>query len=112
MKLRETLLDILNESNIDSTNWTIASVVLKLGPDLGHTSSKQLADMCHVSEATISRFVKKLGYSNYSSLKKNAHLIREQNNTQMFHTSKESLDTLKKNPDLYLEDYQLSLIHI
>lgn len=106
MKLREALLDILNESNLDSTNWTIASTVLKLGPDLEHTSSKQLADKCHVSEPTISRFVKKLGFSNYSNLKKSAHLIREPNNAQMFHTPKESLDVLKKKPDLYLKDYQ------
>lgn len=105
MKLRDRLLEILNESNLDSTNWTIASTILNFGPKIAFTSSKDLADLCHVSEATISRFVKKIGYKNYGILREHAHLISEPNITQMFHMSTEFLNLIKSQPDIYLENY-------
>jgi DNA-binding MurR/RpiR family transcriptional regulator len=105
MKLGNRLLEIMNESSLDSTNWMIASTVLKLGPKIEFTSSKDLAEKCHVSEATISRFVKRIGYSNYGILKQHAHSITEPNMTQMFHMSAESLNLIKSKPNIYLENY-------
>lgn len=111
MKLSDKLLEIMNESNLDSTDWVIASTVLNFGPKIAFTSSKDLADLCHVSEATISRFVKKIGYRNYGILREHAHSITEPNMTQMFHMSAESLNLIKNQPDIYLENYSSLIEH-
>ncbi|MEG0256323.1 MULTISPECIES: MurR/RpiR family transcriptional regulator [Lactobacillales] len=105
MKFRNKLLDILRNSTMNSTNWLLASTILEKGPDIEKTSIKDLATECHVSEATISRFVRLLGCNNYIDFKNNAFLIRESNDSQIFHSSKNSLDLLKKKPDDYLNLY-------
>lgn len=105
MKLGNRLLEIMNESNMDSTNWIIASTILNLGHRIEFTSIKDLAEKCHVSEATISRFVRKLGYGSYGGLRQQAYSITEPNMTQMFHMSSELLNLIKNKPDIYLENY-------
>lgn len=105
MRLGNRLLEIMNESDIESTNWVIASTILSLGQKIKFISIKDLSEKCHVSEATISRFVRKLGYGNFGILKQHGHTITETNMTQMFHMSSELLNLIDSDPNTYLKNY-------
>ena len=66
------LLLFLNSSKDEDINYTIATTMLH---NINHISNMQinkLADICYTSPAAISRFCRKLGYSNLSEFKKSA----------------------------------------
>lgn len=61
---------IVNVESHDVIYTTIARVILEnIQNGMEHITISDLADMCYTSPSTISRFVKKLGYSNYNEFK-------------------------------------------
>lgn len=66
------LLLFLNSSKEDDINYTIATTMLHNINNISHMQINKLADICYTSPAAISRFCRKLGYSNLSEFKKSA----------------------------------------
>ncbi len=64
-KLSIRLWGILNKENQDSITYQIAEHILQNIFTLDDTSSQNLAKVCNVSKASISRFCKELGYDSY-----------------------------------------------
>lgn len=73
-----TLLNYLNGCIREDTFYQIALCLLEHLRDLPALSLQEAADLCHVSIATLNRFCKNLGLSNYSTLRELAshrHLL-------------------------------------
>ena len=105
VELKDRLLRILRESEVGTTNWLLANAVLSHGNKLHSVSIQELADSCHVSEPTVSRFTKMLGYRSYIDLKKEAKKLGDQSDPQLFHMNKPALALLKDHPQQFLEGY-------
>lgn len=61
---------IVNAESEDITYTTIAKIILEnMQKGIEDITILQLAEMCYTSPSTISRFVKKLGYSNFNEFK-------------------------------------------
>lgn len=67
--LYNRLLIILNEESPDSTYYFIALMLLQHIEELEDLSIIQLADLCAVSKSTISKFVRHLGYEDFSDFR-------------------------------------------
>lgn len=66
------LLLFLNSSKDEDINYTIATTLLHNINHISDMNINKLADICYTSPASISRFCRKLGYSNLSEFKKSA----------------------------------------
>lgn len=65
------LLLFLNRSKEDTINYTIATTMISNLKDIPSMNINKLADICYTSPAAISRFCRKLGYTNLAEFKKN-----------------------------------------
>lgn len=80
-----TLLNFLNTSLQEDTNYQIAICLLQHLREIPYLSLQQVSDLCHVSVATFNRFCKTLGFYNYSTLRKIAGYGEEKNYSQLKH---------------------------
>lgn len=60
-----TLLQFISQNGDDKTNVQIAKILCQEIPHLKEPSLMQLADLCHCSPSTFSRFLKTVGLENY-----------------------------------------------
>lgn len=63
------LLTILNEESHESTYYHMAFVMLLNFEKLKHMSINQVAQMCDVSKSTVSKFIRFIGYEDYSDFR-------------------------------------------
>lgn len=70
------LLLFLNSSKNEDINYTIATTILHNINHISDMNINKLATICYTSPAAISRFCRKLGYSNLSEFKKSALINR------------------------------------
>ena len=63
------LLIILNEEDRNSTNYHIALLMLEHIEDLQTMSIGQLAALCDVSKSTVSKFIRYIGYEDFSDFR-------------------------------------------
>ena len=63
------LLSYINGSMIHDTNYHLALALLKHLPEIQDLSLVEMAGNCFVSQATLHRFCKLIGYRNYSTLR-------------------------------------------
>lgn len=109
MTLQNELLDILRFSEVDSTNWTLANAVLNYGNEFRKVSIQDLANECHVSESTVSRFAKLVGCKNYIDLKEQTKHLNEESGLALFHMEKGAIHQLKNNPSEFLKEYSAGI---
>jgi DNA-binding MurR/RpiR family transcriptional regulator len=67
-RLQYILLQILDQENPGSIDYSIALHILRYFEVLEGVSIQQLADACMVSKSTISRFCRKIGFEDYSEM--------------------------------------------
>ncbi|HFI0332534.1 TPA: MurR/RpiR family transcriptional regulator [Streptococcus suis] len=65
-----TLLRFMNESHSNRTQFSIAEGMLKNFKDIPTLSIYDMAEQCYVSPASISRFIKQLGFDTYGDFKR------------------------------------------
>lgn len=63
------LLSYINGCMIHDTNYHLALALLKHLPEIQSLSLVEMASCCFVSQATLHRFCKQIGYRNYSTLR-------------------------------------------
>lgn len=105
MLLQNNLLDILRHSEVGSTNWSLANTILTYGSRLSTTSIQELADECHVSESTVSRFARLLGCRSYIDLKNQAKSLQNESDRFLFHMTKDSINKLANQPSEFMTNY-------
>lgn len=72
--LYNRLLVLLNETPADSTFYHIALCMLHSFDQLVRLSIAEVADLCHVSKSTISKFIRALGYEDFAAFRYAAEL--------------------------------------
>lgn len=68
-KLPVVLLSTLSSMENDSVNFVIASYLLEHCSDPDSLTIQKISDACHVGIASVSRFVREIGLSNFSDLR-------------------------------------------
>lgn len=101
----ETLFEILNNEYVESSNWRIANAILSLKSSIKSVSINDLAELCFVSEATISRFCKNTGFESYQQLKNSIIESLNPLKISIFHMQKQSYELLEQNPKNFMRDY-------
>lgn len=66
------LINLLNDSEYDSTEAHIAESLLDMIYEVEHMPIDQVAEKCHISKSTLSKFVKRLGFEDYREFRDNA----------------------------------------
>ncbi len=102
MTLQESMLQILQTNTINSTPWTLADCILRLGPRLAKMSITELAHQCNVSEPTVSRFVVAAGFRNYTDMRDSARKEKLALKSSGFHIPETKLSLVKNEPREYL----------
>ena len=64
-----SLLDIVNKASHETTDVLIAKIFLENRYKLNELSLDDLSNQYYISQASISRFIKKIGYKNYNTFK-------------------------------------------
>lgn len=72
------LLTLLNEDDPQSTNYHIAMTFILHYQELRHLSIGKIADICHVSKSTISKFTRSIGFDDFFALKDS--MLRDETN--------------------------------
>lgn len=67
--LLTSLLSILNKNDEDDTGFIIAEYILNNLKDMEKISIYKVAEDCYVSRSSVQRFVKDIGYENYTQMK-------------------------------------------
>ncbi|MCD8028624.1 MAG: hypothetical protein LUF02_08205 [Erysipelotrichaceae bacterium] len=68
------LLVLVNKSRKETNDTIIAKAFIENRYDLDILSLEQLSQKCYISQSTLSRFIKKMGYKNYNELKEAMHV--------------------------------------
>ena len=124
------LLLFLNKSKDDTIDHTIATTMISNLKDIPTMNINKLADICYTSPAAISRFCRKLGYSNLAEFKNNISgslnnfktgflkptgledfSSREDILESMTRDVKNEINIVVKNMDLIQVDNLINLIH-
>lgn len=75
-KLRHGLISILNSSRQDSPEFRMASYLIKKIQNYEKPTLSDIAENCYVSKATVSRFCRRLGFSDYFSMVQTLQISR------------------------------------
>lgn len=68
-RILHELINIMNHTHADETYHDLARILIENINRIKTMSITQMADLCYVSTATISRFCRELGFSNFSAFK-------------------------------------------
>ena len=67
--LLTTLFYILNKNDEDDTSFVIAKYILNNLKDIENRSIYKVAEDCYLSRSSVQRFIKEIGYDNYTQMK-------------------------------------------
>ncbi|WP_162890788.1 MurR/RpiR family transcriptional regulator [Suicoccus acidiformans] len=70
--LYQRLITVGDVNALDSIEFTIASTMIKYLNNLPSLSIDQLAELCHVSKSSLSKFVRSIGFKDYSEFREAA----------------------------------------
>jgi DNA-binding MurR/RpiR family transcriptional regulator len=65
----DKLNNYINNHNSEDINYNIASFIVNNIESVPNYNITELSKLCFVSQATVSRFIKKLGYIDYNAFK-------------------------------------------
>lgn len=81
------LLIVINENSADSTDYHIALTMLQNVNRLTKMTINELAELCAVSKSTISKFVRALGYEDFTEFRDAARIIENKYRTSYSYTN-------------------------
>lgn len=100
------LLIILNEEDRNSTNYHIALLMLEHIEDLQTMSIGQLAALCDVSKSTVSKFIRYIGYEDFSDFRY-AAVFRDNKYRNDFNYATNVMEYIAQNS---LDSYLLTVL--
>lgn len=77
MIIIDKLNNYINNHNNEDINYNIASFIVNNIEIIPNYNITEVSKKCFVSQATVSRFIKKLGYVDYNSFKEECSLYIE-----------------------------------
>ena len=105
----DKILEYYNNATVKDTNWEIIRFLLSNLSNIENMSITEIADNTFVSKATITRFVRKFGYSNFQEFKQDIYNTYHNDLNASFRTSNQQLELLKHKPEVFLETYTESI---
>ena len=97
------LITFLNSQPPESTNYHIATIMLKNYEQVQASSISQIAELCNVSKSTISKFARQLGFDDYYDLKDNAAFIENRFNNPLNYLSNILTPLAQEGVDTYVQ---------
>lgn len=91
------LLTFLNSSKEEDMYYSICLSMLQNLEEVPNCSINELADLCYTSTATLSRFCRKFGYSNFHEFKKEIAYALIQSKNEIF-LEKNEMQFIESNP--------------
>lgn len=70
----EKLLNFIDTAQLHDSNYEIALIMVRNYEKVKHMSIAEMADLCYVSQATLSRFCRFLGYENFRHFREDLNL--------------------------------------
>lgn len=113
------LLNYMNCSIKQDTNYEIVKCLLAHIHEIGSLSIEQTAALCHVSISTLNRFCSIIGYKNFSTLRQNLSYIEDKtyllednqsSENEFIENMNDNMNTIAKIPSEVLDDI-VSMIH-
>lgn len=109
--LLNRLLNVLNSGKEESTNFHIAYILLSHYESIKEMTISEIADLCHVSKSTISKFTRSLGFDDFIELKMSAGYKSDKRTNSLnyndnilsfmeYHTAAEYIDTIISDLEL------------
>ena len=88
MIIIDKLNNYINNHNSEDINYNIASFIVKNIENIPSYNITELSKQCFVSQATVSRFIKKLGFIDYNTFKEEClfYIENAKNNTRNDYT--------------------------
>ncbi|MGG7078502.1 MurR/RpiR family transcriptional regulator [Clostridium sardiniense] len=78
MIIIDKLNNYINNHNSEDINYNIASFIVNNIESIPNYNITELSKLCFVSQATVSRFIKKLGYIDYNAFKEECSIYIEE----------------------------------
>lgn len=100
------LLNLLNDFEHDSTDVRVAESLLDILDEIENMSIDQVADKCHISKSTLSRFVKTIGFENYKQFRDD---VRNETNKVGWHDYSEKIAMNKYIAQYGIESFLVGL---
>lgn len=100
------LLNYINTLDKNDSYYDVTRNILINFNKIENITINDLADLCFVSPATISRFCRHLGFANFQEFKR----VCSENFSVENEYSKKLLDSLQENPRVAIESYTNSII--
>ncbi|GAB6110219.1 hypothetical protein JCM19376_41750 [Fusibacter bizertensis] len=88
--LLHTLFSIINENNLEDSNYILAKYFLDYYHHLSQLSIYEIAEDCYVSRASVRRFCQSIGYKNFIDLKNEFSKYDDQQGYYQKHASQEN----------------------
>ena len=108
------LINFINMTSIHDVYWGAAKTILKNIYKIPDSSITDVAKMCYVSTATISRLCRKLSYESFTDFKKdvtmNLHYFNQDAKRLLFDHQLPAPETIDEVKDIFKNHFQ-NVIH-
>ena len=104
------MFNYLNNHDSSDTNSKLIRYTLSNISLITHISSQQFADETFVSKATISRFIKFVGFHDFDQFRNYFNSVHNIPLSKFFHTSNFQLEAIQNEPNAFIEGYVNKII--
>lgn len=108
------LVNFINMTNVHDVYWGAAKKILANIYSIPHSTITEVADMCYVSTATISRLCRKLNYESFADFKNdvtmNLNFFNQDTKRLLFDHQLPARETINEGKEIFHDHFQ-NVIH-
>lgn len=108
------LINFINMTNVHDVYWSAAKKILQNIYSIPHSTITEVADMCYVSTATISRLCRKLNYDSFADFKNdvtmNLNYFNQDAKRLYFDHQLPAKETINEGKEIFRNHFQ-NIIH-
>lgn len=109
-----SLVNFINTTNVNDVYWGAAKKILQNIYHIPNCTINEIADMCYVSTATISRLCRKLNYESFADFKKdvanNLNYFNQDSKRLIFDHQLPEAETINDGKEVFRDHFQ-NVIH-
>ncbi|MBM6799513.1 MurR/RpiR family transcriptional regulator, partial [Coprobacillus cateniformis] len=108
------LINFINMTNVHDVYWGAAKKILQNIYRIPQSTITEVADMCYVSTATISRLCRKLNYESFADFKNdvtmNLNFFNQDSKRLLFDHQLPARETINEGKEIFKDHFQ-NIIH-
>ena len=108
------LINFINMTNVHDVYWGAAKKILQNIYQIPHSTITEVADMCYVSTATISRLCRKLNHESFADFKNdvtmNLNFFNQDSKRLLFDHQLPARETINEGKEIFKDHFQ-NIIH-